>query len=382
MYLKKEKLIDLINYLLLSNNNEPNYLFSDYEFTDNDIKFTNKTNEYFESDDIKSFRNLLNNYISNMKQSDNYTNEELKEINNFLNKLSKKDFFKHICREISTDTDTFRKFIRNNLFNLTSVGKNNSINNTCAFEHIFLGEFYDDNEKGFHNWIQFYLKKNLINNFKFIKQINFDKLSIVEFGMRYDGKTKYRSSMIIGIHPMIEICIYTLIYLHAFSNNLESLNFDLNDSIRFQLYTVNVNKSFRTCYPLIKVNTSNNLPSNNLPSNNLPSNNLPSNNTNQVKNELESKLAKTESKLEETKSNLEETKSNLAKTESNLEETKSNLEETKSNLEETKSKLEETESNLEETKSNLEETKSKLAETKSKLEETESKLAEIKKIVS
>jgi hypothetical protein len=262
MYLKKEKLIDLINYLLLSNNNEPNYLFSDYEFTDNDIKFTNKTNEYFESDDIKSFRNLLDNYISNMKQSDNYTNEELKEINNFLKKLSKKDFFKHICREISTDTDTFRKFIRNNLFNLTSVGKNNSINNTCAFEHIFLGEFYDDNEKGFHNWIQFYLKKNLINNFKFIKQINFDKLSIVEFGMRCDGKTKYRSSMIIGIHPMIEICIYALIYKWALTNNLQrlyhpqELEILLNKNIGYKLGTVVCdydNKiSLRTCYPFIK----------------------------------------------------------------------------------------------------------------------------------
>jgi len=364
MNLNKEinKLINLIDYLLRFNNN-PNYLFSDYEFTDNDIIFTKKTNEYFESDDIKSFRNLLDNYISNMKKSDDYTTNELNEINNFLNKLSQKEFFTHICKEISTETDTFKQFIRTKLFDLTSVGKGNSINNTCAFEHIFLGEFDDNNEKGFHNWIQFYLNKELITKFNFFRKLKFDKLSIVDFGMVYDGKKKNLSSMILGIHPMIEICIYTLIYLYAFKNNLESFKFDFNDSICFQLYTVN--GSFRTCYPLIKENTSNHLPSNHLPS-----------------NKLESKLADTESKLADTESKLADTESKLADTESKLTETNTKLTETNTKLTETNTKLTETNTKLTETNTKLTETNSKLTETNTKLTETNAKLKKIKLIVS
>jgi len=361
MKLTKEKLINLIKQLISSNNNSDDYLFTKYEIKDSEFSFTNETNKYFNTPDMQSFINLLNNYNSNMKESDNYTDEENKEIDKFLCKLSEKDFFKYICTEISTEIDIFRKFIRDNLFNLTSVGKNN---NTCAFEHIFLGEFKDDNEKGFHNWIQFYSNKDLIKNFNLINQIKFDKLSIVDFGMIYDGKTKPRCSMIFGIHPMIEICIYTLIYIYAYSNGHKELKFDFDDSIGFQLYTVNNGESFRTCYPFIKKTPPNNLPPNNLPPNNLPPNNLPpnnlppnnlppnnlppnnlppnnlpSNNTKQVKNELETKLAETELKLAETELKLTKTKTKLAETELKLTKTETKLAETELKLTKTKTKL-------------------------------------------
>jgi hypothetical protein len=262
----EEKLIVLIEKLLDTNNNDDNFLFSNYEITTDDIKFTNKTNKtktYFESDDMKSFINLLDNYKSDMDSPDNYTSKETEEINNFLNKLSNKDFFKHICREISTDTDTFRKFIRSTFFDLISVGNHNKFKNTCAFEHIFVGEFKYHEEKGFHNWVQLYLKKshNKItlhpNN-----QIQLGKLSVVEFGMNYNKQTKHHCSMILGIHPMIEICIYALIYKWALTNNLQrlyhpqELEILLNKNIGYKLGTVvcdyDNNISLRTCYPFIK----------------------------------------------------------------------------------------------------------------------------------
>ena len=77
--LTQEKLINLINLLIKSNNNSGDYLFTEYEIKKSEISFTNKTKQYFETVDMVSFINLLNNYNSNMKESDNYTDEENEE---------------------------------------------------------------------------------------------------------------------------------------------------------------------------------------------------------------------------------------------------------------------------------------------------------------
>ncbi|GFR44250.1 hypothetical protein Agub_g5452 [Astrephomene gubernaculifera] len=97
-------------------------------------------------------------------------------------------------------------------------------NDSCGFEHVFVGESKGDVIVGFHNWIQFYIEEGRghVDYLGYVRprpagrQVpdtadNEDRLVSVQFSWR--GEEKSASTFFVGTSPEFELALYTLIFL-------------------------------------------------------------------------------------------------------------------------------------------------------------------------
>jgi poly(U)-specific endoribonuclease len=211
---------------------------------------------------IKLFFDLLDNYTPELGVTETINQQEKKEINKFIDEICKTAPMKYCLnylaskKKVSNDLSKFKT----ELYNIWFRGYyRKAVNDTSAFEHVFVGEVKEDNDGviGFHNWITIY-KEEQKGNFDYrgwipprkdAKTNEKPDQDSFALSIKFDWKgiEKPVTSCLIGTSPECEVAMYTLMYY--LSDEVE-IKYD-DYAIKFIMHTFN-NKNGKTigsCYP-------------------------------------------------------------------------------------------------------------------------------------
>ncbi|XP_041357100.1 poly(U)-specific endoribonuclease-B-like isoform X2 [Gigantopelta aegis] len=174
----------------------------------------------FERPTYKAFKNLLDNYELEIGTIENVTFEEKKENWAFLDAIMEtpvmQETHKYLVSkaDVSEDESDFKKLLHDIWFRMFRK-KGCRGNDSCSFEHVFVGEGRGEEFIGLHNWIKFYLEEKVGNiNYhgyfrrETVKDDDVPRLLAVQFDWK-GIKGKPLCSIFIGTSPEFEIAAYT-----------------------------------------------------------------------------------------------------------------------------------------------------------------------------
>ncbi|GIL57337.1 hypothetical protein Vafri_12603 [Volvox africanus] len=169
------------------------------------------------------FYNLLDNYERETGQAEVETAQERKEINDFLTACMDTKVMQYchkycVARGVAPEgVADFKKALYQMWF---SYYRRDGQNDSCGFEHVFVGESKGDAITGFHNWIQFFIEEGRgnVDYLGYIKPKqgrddtdNEDRLISVAFSWK--GEEKNVSTFFVGTSPEFELALYTMCFL-------------------------------------------------------------------------------------------------------------------------------------------------------------------------
>lgn len=198
------------------------------------------------------FIKLLDNYNLKLGIVDNYTGQQLIEIDifltNFLNSQPG-DFLKMHLKKYYIENQNIKDYLFQIWFEIFDR-KGNGIKDSCGFEHVFVGELYSNtNVGGYHNWIKFYLdeKNNKTDYYGYFMEEN---NCIVSIQSLFNGVKKRVGSFFIGIDPYTEFCIFTICFMYH--SNIIKIKLDGVD-IEINNYSYFIDNKFyiSTTFPKI-----------------------------------------------------------------------------------------------------------------------------------
>ncbi|KAH8850209.1 Poly(U)-specific endoribonuclease-A [Schistosoma japonicum] len=172
---------------------------------------------------FKKFISLLDNYNPKVGVTEIVTQQQQNEEDEFINELLKTTIMKMTHQflvkkqNLSEDINDFGKYLKALWFERY---QRKSLNDSSAFEHVFVGEHKRSTVLGLHNWIQFYLKEknHKINYFGWKAKSCGDKLLSVTF----TDENKYKKetgTIFVGSSPEFDMALYTVAFaLHPTSS--------------------------------------------------------------------------------------------------------------------------------------------------------------------
>jgi poly(U)-specific endoribonuclease len=181
----------------------------------NEDKFKIPSYKYF-------FRvcNLFTKYIGISEEQTKYKRAL---IDKFINKIINTKVFVYLYhilkkKKIIKNFLDFHEYIFNIWF--TTYSKKAS-DDSCLFEHIFVGEMSQNKVLGLHNWIRFYNEEKIgrINYFGHYNTVN-DYPYILSMKFSWERKIKHLSTFLIGTSIEFEMALYTLLNIYATSNTI------------------------------------------------------------------------------------------------------------------------------------------------------------------
>jgi len=193
-------------------------------------------NKFMSVPTYKAFYDLLDNYEHETGKAEVVTPEEIAENWRFINAICATPCMQYCYHylvaknRIHAGQDDFKKMINDLWFNMYRRDKNSKGNDSCGFEHVFVGELSREGKViGFHNWIQIFLeeKKGKLDYQGFICHkkkghsaiVPSEKEQLITIQFTWDvnpaahDKKKDVSSTFIGTSPEFEIALYTLCFL-------------------------------------------------------------------------------------------------------------------------------------------------------------------------
>ncbi|XP_028262975.1 uridylate-specific endoribonuclease A [Parambassis ranga] len=163
---------------------------------------------------------LLDNYKRKTGQAEDFSAQQLAEQDTFLKEtmsnteLGRELFAFLYTKGVYKSEEEFLHDLKMMWFGLYS--RNNNMQDSSGFEHIFAGEVKGGKVSGFHNWIQFYTleKKGLLNYYSH----SFDGPwttypDVLGMQFMWDGYFKQVGSAIIGCSPEFDFALYSLCYI-------------------------------------------------------------------------------------------------------------------------------------------------------------------------
>ncbi|XP_013912028.1 PREDICTED: poly(U)-specific endoribonuclease [Thamnophis sirtalis] len=167
-----------------------------------------------------SFIKLLDNYNAHVGTQEKFTQEQMKEQDNFLQEIMKTEVMKELYTFLHSKHryDTEAEFVadlKNMWFGLYSRGKDEE-GDSSGFEHVFLGEIKNEKVSGFHNWIRFYLleKQGIVNYFSYSYDGPWTSYpDVLGIQFNFDGFYKEVGSAFIGSSPEFEFGLYSLCFI-------------------------------------------------------------------------------------------------------------------------------------------------------------------------
>ncbi|XP_076463167.1 poly(U)-specific endoribonuclease-A-like isoform X2 [Babylonia areolata] len=171
-----------------------------------------------------AFHALLDNYEMDVMEDEEVTWEERKENWDFLRAIMKTEVMKEAHAfliskgQAPSEEDDFTRMLHDIWFRLFRR-KGGRGQNSCSFEHVFVGEGRGDEFIGLHNWIQFYLQEkagNIDYHGFFRRETVRDDEIIRLIAVQFDWcgtKSKPMCSCFIGSSPEFEIAAYTICLL-------------------------------------------------------------------------------------------------------------------------------------------------------------------------
>ncbi|XP_076463168.1 poly(U)-specific endoribonuclease-A-like isoform X3 [Babylonia areolata] len=178
----------------------------------------------FDRETYRTFHALLDNYEMDVMEDEEVTWEERKENWDFLRAIMKTEVMKEAHAfliskgQAPSEEDDFTRMLHDIWFRLFRR-KGGRGQNSCSFEHVFVGEGRGDEFIGLHNWIQFYLQEkagNIDYHGFFRRETVRDDEIIRLIAVQFDWcgtKSKPMCSCFIGSSPEFEIAAYTICLL-------------------------------------------------------------------------------------------------------------------------------------------------------------------------
>jgi poly(U)-specific endoribonuclease len=181
-------------------------------------------NKVFSRPTYKAFHALLDNYEMEIGKEEVVTWAEKQENYTFLNEIMKTKVMKEAHRFLVSknaapaDEGKFKEMLHDIWFKLFRRQGARG-NDSCSFEHVFVGEGRGSEMIGLHNWIQFYLQEKAGNiNYhgyfrkSTVRDDEIIRLLAVQFTWK-EIKGKPLCSVFIGTSPEFEIAAYTITLL-------------------------------------------------------------------------------------------------------------------------------------------------------------------------
>lgn len=209
--------------------------------------------EKLKNENIELFVKLLNNYVVNFRELENYNNEELKEINDYLDYARSTKVWEITINHLKDQLDIdIRETFHESLFSIwfkiyTNWYRGRRTDYCTGFEHVFVGEGkYAANTSGdsslgeisgYHNWIKFLLdeKTGRVNfhgyNYGLNNNEGPDNPNVVTLQMSWNHRDlngdiiaklfKPKGGFFVGTSPECELAMGTIAF---FENKLGLFN--------------------------------------------------------------------------------------------------------------------------------------------------------------
>ncbi|XP_069614796.1 uridylate-specific endoribonuclease isoform X3 [Ranitomeya imitator] len=173
----------------------------------------------FERPTYKAFIALLDNYNRKTGTDETFTEKEIEEQDIFFQEIMKTNVMKELFtffhkKGMYSKEQEFVDDLKKMWFGLYS--RSSGEQDSCGFEHVFVGEVKKGKVSGFHSWICFYLleKKGMIN----YHSHNYDGPwtnypDVLGKQFNWEGFHKEVGTQIIGSSPEFDFAVYSLCFI-------------------------------------------------------------------------------------------------------------------------------------------------------------------------
>lgn len=191
--------------------------------------FTMVSKHVWDKNTYRWLYHLRDNYSPATGQEETNTPEEKKEIGGFLDSIMETRPMLYVRKYLAqkglapSDHQEFKMMLVQMWF---SFYRRETQNDSCGFEHVFLGESDNGQISGFHNWIQFWIEEAAGNvDYKgYIKPRNRSEVvdssdRVISCQFAWKGQVKSITTMFIGTSPEFEVALLTLYFLAGSERN-------------------------------------------------------------------------------------------------------------------------------------------------------------------
>ncbi|KAK9823963.1 hypothetical protein WJX72_006687 [[Myrmecia] bisecta] len=219
-----------VDYVI--NLQQPKRAFNQTDVADQNLfTFVNPT--VLQRTNYRLYCALLDNYTKITGTAEQGTAVEMKETSDFLDFVIASQPMTYVHKYLvakqlaSPNVAEFKKQLHQMWFSLYSREVRDD---SCGFEHVFVGEVDQGKVSGFHNWLQFHLQeaRGLSNYGGYLLPRGArgvqepvdeaERLISIQFG--WGAESKDVSSIWIGTSPEFELALYSLCFLAGQEENL------------------------------------------------------------------------------------------------------------------------------------------------------------------
>ncbi|CAH8645806.1 unnamed protein product [Dicrocoelium dendriticum] len=203
------------------------------------------------SNTIPAFMDLLDNYHWSVGIKEQMSSKEQKEVETFLSELMKTEtmkqtfaFLRNKGLNVRTEED-FKQMLKSIWFTLYSRKR---VNDSSAFEHVFVGEKRGREISGLHNWIRFaQMEKAGMLDYRgfFTTNCGNPPLLVTISFVTHDGAVKSKGSLLIGTSPEFEFALYTTVFTGGRSTVTVKLD---SCRITVRCYSLHKTDTMGTCF--------------------------------------------------------------------------------------------------------------------------------------
>ncbi|EIE27711.1 hypothetical protein COCSUDRAFT_45961 [Coccomyxa subellipsoidea C-169] len=185
-----------------------------------------------------AFCSLLDNYERTTGTAEKVTQQEQGEEMAFLEVVTATPPMQYVHQYLARKNlvagqmEEFKRQLHQMWFSFYS--RSEVRDDTCGFEHVFVGEVDEGKVVGFHNWIQYYLEERAqrVNYLGYLLprgrqgegQVQVDESErLMSLQFSWGPEKKEVSSIFIGTSPEFELALYTLCFVGGAEENIVTI---------------------------------------------------------------------------------------------------------------------------------------------------------------
>jgi len=180
----------------------------------------NVNNDALETGTYEKLGKLMDNYNPDVTVEEHFDEEQLQEIQEFINELLNTDEIKSTfnflqSHKLVNDIQDFRDKIEKlwfELYDRDGISSSKTLGSS-GFEHVFVGESKRHEVSGFHGWLNFYLEEqnNNLNYFGHIVSVDFGhNMYGATIVYEWNGDKKPVGGGFFGTPPELDLSLYTI----------------------------------------------------------------------------------------------------------------------------------------------------------------------------
>ena len=197
----------------------------------------------------RTFVELLNNYTFETGIAEKHNTSHINEQSAFIRSVLATDIGKYLSTYLKSFKITdIERFLIDLWF---TFQKRDVHQDSCPFEHVFVGEIRDGKVIGMHNWIQCCLEeaKGTFNYQGYI-QNQYTSRYVGNIQFKWNSYLKQVSTIFFGSSPEFELALFTIVYMHVKgTDNVVQATFD-NIPVKVVVHTFGKGK-IGSAYPEI-----------------------------------------------------------------------------------------------------------------------------------